>query len=385
MTDDLPGQVIFGTDGTDRFHLGTGWSGDELGFRWTVGPQSELWLDNPGTDADCVLEADVLPFVAPPTLPAQRVAVFVRDACVGRTELTGRGRLRFRVPAAILAGPGPVRVMFQHPDAAAPTAHGHDADVRELGLCFERLALRRFQETEGESYTQDGQILTIPDLARLSGEPAERFMLRFESLGDNCEFGLVQRRCGAEPLGLMRFSSISLVDLIRGIEDGFAELGNPANMEFWLNPGHRREYAIRDKSYRLVFHTFLYEGDVDENTLLEQQAARLKFLRRKIIEDLSNGEKVFVLKRGEPLREQEVLPLLSALQKHSGAAHLLYVTVATKANPPGVVQRVAPGLLRGFVDRFAPTEAAQDLSLESWLAVCLRAIQFAGKAAVVTA
>jgi len=28
---------------------------------------------------------------------------------------------------------------------------------------------------------------------------------RFESLGDNCEFGMVQRYAGAEPLSLFRF------------------------------------------------------------------------------------------------------------------------------------------------------------------------------------
>jgi hypothetical protein len=35
------------------------------------------------------------------------------------------------------------------------------------------------------------------------------------SLGDNCEFGLVQRRGGAEPLGLLRFASIFLPIEIR--------------------------------------------------------------------------------------------------------------------------------------------------------------------------
>ena len=34
--------------------------------------------------------------------------------------------------------------------------------------------------------------------------PLDQLMLRFEALGDNCELGLVQRRAGAEPLGLLR-------------------------------------------------------------------------------------------------------------------------------------------------------------------------------------
>ena len=31
-------------------------------------------------------------------------------------------------------------------------------------------------------------------------------VLQFESIGDNCELGLVQRRAGSEPLGLLRFA-----------------------------------------------------------------------------------------------------------------------------------------------------------------------------------
>ena len=38
---------------------------------------------------------------------------------------------------------------------------------------------------------------------------------QFESLGDSCERGLVQHRVGAEPLGLLRFGGIALVDLVR--------------------------------------------------------------------------------------------------------------------------------------------------------------------------
>jgi hypothetical protein len=366
-------QITFGKEGTDRYHLGAGWAGDEPGYRWTVGPQSEVWLDNPNQAMDCVLEIEVLPFVAPPSLSAQRAAVFVRGALVGRVELQERRRLGFRVPAGLLAGQGPIRVVFQHPDAAAPTAHGYDRDVRELALCFQHLALRSLEEGSEGSRIERGQVVIASDIAQMTGEPAAQFMRRFESLGDNCEFGLVQRRCGSEPLGLLRFSNIDLSNLTNGIDAGFKNLGDPSNMEFWLHRGGRREYVLRDKSYHLVFHTFRYEGEVNENELIEQQSARLKFLRRKILEDLANGEKIFVVKRNEELQLDEVLPLLTALRRHAPTARLLYVVPATSEHPSGTAELAAPGLVRGFIDRFAPTEAAQDLSLEPWLAVCVNA------------
>ena len=51
-------------------------------------------------------------------------------------------------------------------------------------------------------------------------------VLRFESLGDNCELGLVQRAAGVEPLGLLRFADSSLDRLVRLLDaraDGIAE------------------------------------------------------------------------------------------------------------------------------------------------------------------
>ena len=35
-------------------------------------------------------------------------------------------------------------------------------------------------------------------------------VLDFESVGDNCELGIFQRRVGAEPLGLLRFAGAPL-------------------------------------------------------------------------------------------------------------------------------------------------------------------------------
>jgi hypothetical protein len=365
-------EVRFGQGGTDTNHLGAGWSGDEPGFRWAIGSRSDIWLDNPGPALDCVLELDIAPFVRPPTLPVQRLSVFVRGALAGRAELTERRSLGFRIPAAVFEGQGPVRVTFEHPDAASPRAHGHPADMRVLAVALHRLSLTPMAGDLPVLRIEGGETVLAADIGRLTGVPAAQFMLRFESLGDNCEFGLVQRRCGAEPLGLLRFSNLSLAQLIRGLDTGFAELGEPANMEFELDNGQRREYVVRDRSLALVFHTFIHEGEVAESELIAQQSTRLRFLRRKFLEDLANGEKIFVVKRNVALTEPEVLPLLAALQRH-GADKLLYVVPATPEHPPGTVERLSSGPLRGYIDRFAPPTNAHDLSLGVWLALCVNA------------
>src|SRR5690348_3255112 len=66
--------------------------------------------------------------------------------------------------------------------------------------------------------------------------PLNRLMLAFESLGDNCEFGLVQRQAGAEPLGLLRFTGIflpievRLQKLVAALEHRFEGLAAPTSL-----------------------------------------------------------------------------------------------------------------------------------------------------------
>ena len=165
---------------------------------------------------------------------------------------------------------------------------------------------------------------------------------------------------------------------MRGLDNGFADLGDPANMQFGLDSGEPREYVLQDRAYGLVFHTFIHEGQAVESELIEQQAARLLFLRRKLLEDLAEGEKIFVVKRNGEITEPEALALHAALRRH-GPNTLLYVVQGDSEHPLGTVERVAPGLLRGYVDRFAPPSNAHDLSLGAWLAVCVNAGRIVGK------
>jgi hypothetical protein len=182
---------------------------------------------------------------------------------------------------------------------------------------------------------------------------------------------LVQRRCDAEPLSLLRFSNFALEHLLLGLQTGFDGVGDLARLEFWLD-GPRREYVIRDKRLALTFHTFQYEGEVDETTLLTRQSARLRFLQRKLLEDLGNGEKIFVCKRNAPTADQEILGVHAALSRHAHNT-LLWVVQADTLHAPGSVERLMPGLLKGYIDQFAPYDNAHDLSFEVWLEICANA------------
>ena len=49
---------------------------------------------------------------------------------------------------------------------------------------------------------------------------------------------------------------------------------------------------------------------------------------------------------------------------------LLWVLPADATHPSGMVEVLLPGLLRGYVDRFAPYSNAPDISLPAWTDLC---------------
>jgi hypothetical protein len=52
---------------------------------------------------------------------------------------------------------------------------------------------------------------------------------------------------------------------------------------------------------------------------------------------------------------------------------LLLVTLSDRTHRSGVVQWRMPGLMIGYIDRFAPEEDAHDLLLEPWIGICREA------------
>ena len=356
--------LTFGKGGNELNHLGNGWSGDEPDSRWMVGQGSEVWLEHPGRDHDLILQLDTGVMLGNDGAIAQRLVVGVRNKAVAQINMAQGGTVGFHVPSGLIAEPGPVRVLFVHPDFRRPIDLDRGTDERQLSFSARSLSLYR----------------VLPRPAATAGPPLplEQMILGFESLGDNCEFGLVQRSTGAEPLGLLRFSYIELPLLLRGLRCGFEGLGDPETVEVSVE-GKEREFVVRESVYGMTYHTFQYESQMSLDTVRQQQAARLNFLRRKLLEDIGAGEKIFVLKRAPPLRPEEVLPVYAALNE-AGRNWLLWMVPADAAHPSGTVEVLLPGLLRGYIDRFAPLENAHGLSLDAWTAVCTAAWRAVGGA-----
>jgi Flp pilus assembly protein TadD len=91
--------------------------------------------------------------------------------------------------------------------------------------------------------------------------PIQELIMRFESLGESCEFVLAQRRCEAEPLGLFRFASAPLPKLLAALTEDFAGFGEPENIEVKSFAGSC-EYMISDRKFDLLYHTWVTVGEM---------------------------------------------------------------------------------------------------------------------------
>jgi hypothetical protein len=210
---------------------------------------------------------------------------------------------------------------------------------------------------------------SAPD-PHIAGPPIDEVMLAFESLGDNCEFGLVQRHAGVEPLGLLRFAGMPLGRLVTALRSKFAGLGTTDTVTvFPAGDQGRRELMVHETSLDTKYHTWILEGDIEPEKLREREAVRLRFLRRKMLEDLAAGEKIWVWRQFGMTDRAQLQPLLTAL-RGLGPNILFWVVAADDDHPAGTVERLEPDLIKGYVERLAPYSNATDIRPVSWFEVC---------------
>ena len=194
-------------------------------------------------------------------------------------------------------------------------------------------------------------------------------VLQFESLGDNCEFGLVQRRVGAEPLGLFRFAGAPLRHLLRAMGAHFDGMAEPEHVRVQPENG---EYMIKLAKYDFIYHADVKIGAADPAVLHHQHCRTVRFLVNKFIADLENPEKIMVFRQNEPLSATDLVDLRAALSR-LGPSTLLWVAEACPGHPPGSVDIIDRSFMVGYVRRLALRASVPDLDIESWLTVLRRA------------
>ena len=377
-------ELVFGRLGNAAGCLLQGWAPPEDGFTWAVGHASALRIPLPPLRAGSAvtLELDVNPFVAPGVTVGQRLMVTVNGLLVGAARIEGDGIVGYRIPAEVVGSSRSLLVELQHPDAQRPVDLGFNSDARTLGFMLRSAAvLPAFAEAAAERRllppidlpeTPDTEILKEA-LRLCTGQTAAELLLNFESLGHNCEFGIMQRHCGAEPLGLLRFVGITLPDLVRALDCGFAEVGNDRWLRVFAHPGPRPEFLVCDMRHNISFHSFRYEDETTADQVRAEQGQQLRFFHRKFMEVLETGERLFVFQRPKQILAEQMLPLLNQLRSY-GPNALLYVTEGGE-HPPGSVEQVGYGLYHGHTSAVAPAADVGAGDLRAWLSICANAMR----------
>ena len=189
-------------------------------------------------------------------------------------------------------------------------------------------------------------------------------VMRFESLGDNCEFGLMQRAIGSERLGLLRYGGARDIGrLIEAIDNGFDGFATSGDLE--LSP-FGVEWVARSRRYGFTFHTRIFVDRKSEAEARADEATKLSFMKEMLLEDLETGHKCFVHRCAEGDPEAGLWELHRAIRAR-GPSRLLWVTPPSAGEPAGTVQQLADGLYRGFHPALAPYGNAGGFDEDLWL------------------
>ena len=372
-------EITFGTAGSSKQYLREGWAVPEGGYTWTAGSECRLEFPRPDHPGNYLLRLLARVFLWQETLPAQRLSIVVNGSAIG--SVVARGEIAVvecDLPWTVLERHESVTLSFLVPDAARPSEVTGTEDDRLLAFCFERLEI---VPVVGQGADCPTALSSTPAYKAAAAAAAEAtlavsdLLARFESLGENCEFGLVQRRCGAEPLGLFRFASAPLLKLLAGLEAGFEGLSEPENLDVQLS-SNGQEYMVHDRKFQLLYHAWVLADEMTAEEVRHRESRRLPLLVRKLVDDLRQATKIFVFHGMEPLSEQDAQSLLAHLLSY-GPNTLLWVELADADHPAGTVAWHGRGLLKGYIDRFAPGENAHDLSLDCWIAICREAYRLA--------
>ena len=319
------------------------------------------------------------------------------DAQIGAiqaTRMVGRiDEAEAMATAALARFPDNTDVMVEHVwtavahedwPAAAARLDAARGKFRDAGRFEEALGAVEYQVRSQLSATGTA----APPAAAGGAEPASAapdadeisvsdLMLSFESLGERCDFGAVQRKFGVEPLGLLRFAYTRFDPLIAALEDRFAAVGTAEDTGFEL---YNDENILYMKKYGIIFHTFVYQNelptDAKRSAFREQQRRRLAFLRNKLVADLEEPQKIYVYSTDERTADADAHLLFAALRSF-GANSLLYVRPATAQRAEGMVEMLDDGLYAGYFAGLNDFVSGGQPPFELWRRLCERTYRLA--------
>jgi hypothetical protein len=119
-------KIAFTTTGTGKTYTRAGWIGPEVRHTWMQGDESWVSIDPDVDDpaiqnaGGLVLTIELRPLVVKGRLDAQRCTIQVNGVEILSRSFDGPAEVSCRIPADAALRQRPIRISFQHPDAARP-------------------------------------------------------------------------------------------------------------------------------------------------------------------------------------------------------------------------------------------------------------------------
>src|SRR5208282_2964949 len=126
---------------------------------------------------------------------------------------------------------------------------------------------------------------------------------------------------------------------------------------------HPIDYQLEVPRAGFDIHTLIVPENPD--AFLVQMRRRLRYLSRKLLEDLQEGEKIFVFKAYD-LTDDEMEAVHRAVRRH-GPGQLLFVRRPDADHPTGSVEPRADRVWVGYIQ---PGGAKDKPFRDAWVKVC---------------
>ncbi len=193
----------------------------------------------------------------------------------------------------------------------------------------------------------------------------------FESLGNNCELGIVQRANGYDTPGLFRNTGfLHIAQIIHALESHFAGMFESGRFDYIIRGGWP-DYALHCRQHGFVFHTGISCEQPLSAEICARNVAAFQFMLQKLRRDLDLGEKIFVYRSEQPIPDSEIARLHAAIRAY-GPGWLLYVREDRAAPRAGVVLH-SPGLLVATVPQLSNSNPP-DIDMPAWDRVASMAV-----------
>jgi hypothetical protein len=416
LSDDSPVEsqtYRFGASEPGRSTLREGWVHDEDGNAWCTKRFNYIELPAPAQTAEYVARISICALYVRNILSSQRLSILLNGAVIGQFMTAADTVLTIPLPPELLLGTDVLRFALVAPNGIPIGGFAGQTSPAFLSFVVDSIEIRPAKrvgaplpKSRGDDVAVarplaisdmfiEDSLETLPDaIQRKIGIPVTELLRNFESLGDNCFFGGLQRRAGAEVLGLLRFGNTPIKALLRALDDDFKAVRDKSSISMRIQAYGPREWLLHVDRYGLRWHTDVLENTTDPEVVLSQHAMRLSYLVRKFNETLRSGRKIFTLARAdvreqahpvplwneqamirtprEPYRLAEVLSVFQEINRY-GRNTVMYVTESTDAWRSGTVELISPGVMRGYVESLKLSPELGDREYASWLKVAANA------------